>query len=274
VTTETTATKEEAVKTLVGEWSSIDSLLESLTPAQWATPTALPGWSVQDVVSHIVGAELGLAGNQPPLAVDVRSLPHVRNDIGAVNEYWVESFRAVSPSDLHRQFREITASRAETLQSMSSEDFFAPHWTPSGQDTYARYMRIRLFDCWMHEQDIRDAVGLPGNESGPCVETSLDEITAALGYIVGKRASAPTGSSVTFTLNGPTSRTIHVAVDGRAKVVTSLPRPATATLTMSSTTFTRLAGGRIPVEVGLSQTTADGNSELAEHVVFALPFTI
>jgi uncharacterized protein (TIGR03083 family) len=267
-------TKEEIVKTLVEEWSSLDGLLESLTPADWATPTALPGWSVQDVVSHIVGAELGLAGNQPPLDKDVRALPHVRNDIGTVNEYWVDSFRAVSPADVHRRFREITASRAEALQSMSNEDFFAPHWTPAGQDTYARYMRIRVFDCWMHEQDIRDAVGIPGNESGPCVETSLDEITAALGYIVGKRASAPPGSSVTFTLNGPTERTIHVAVDGRAKVVDALPGPATASLTMSSTTFTRLAGGRIPVEVGLSQTTAKGNPDLAERVVFALPFTI
>jgi uncharacterized protein (TIGR03083 family) len=267
-------TKEEAVKLLVDEWSSTDSLLDSLTPAQWVTPTALPGWSVHDVVSHIVGAELGLAGHQPPLDKDVRALPHVRNDIGTVNEYWVDSFRTISPADLHRRFREITATRAEALQAMSAEDFLAPSWTPSGQDTYARYMRIRLFDCWMHEQDIRDAVGIPGNESGPCADTSLDEITAALGYIVGKRASAPTGSSVTFTLDGPASRTIHVAVDARAKVVDTLPGPATTTLTMSSTTFTRLAGGRIPVEAARGRTKSQGNPDLAERVLFALPFTI
>ncbi|MBP2325411.1 uncharacterized protein (TIGR03083 family) [Kibdelosporangium banguiense] len=267
-------TKDEAVTLLIDEWSTIDKLLEQLTPQQWATPSALPGWSVQDVVSHIVGAELGLAGHQPPLDKDVRALPHVRNDIGALNEHWVESLRSASPAEVHRRFREITATRAETLQSMSEEDFHAPSWTPAGQDTYARFMRIRLFDCWMHEQDIRDAVGIPGNETGPSAETSLDEISVALGYIVGKRAAAPNGSSVTFTLNGPTERTIHVAVEGRAKVIDTLPRPATTSLTMSSTTFTRLTGGRIPVEVGASQTTTEGDKELADRVMFALPFTI
>ena len=24
---------------------------------------------------------------------------------------------------------------------------------------YGRFMRVRVFDCWMHEQDIRDALG-------------------------------------------------------------------------------------------------------------------
>lgn len=266
--------KDRAVNTLVEEWTSIDRLLDDLAPQQWATPSTLPGWSVQDVVAHIIGTELSLSGEQAPADQDVRSRDHVRNDIGAANEHWVDHFRTQSPAEVHRQFREITATRAEALQSMSEEDFFAPSWTPSGPDTYARFMRIRLFDCWMHEQDIRDVVGIPGNEAGPCVDISLDEICAALGYVVGKKASAPDGSSVTFELTGPTKRDIHVAVEGRAKVVDALSGPATTTLAMSSTTFTRLAGGRIPIEAGLSQTSSRGDSELAERVVFGLPFTI
>ena len=37
-------------------------------------------------------------------------------------------------------------------------------------------MRIRVFDCWLHEQDIRDAVGRPGGEDGPAASVALDEI--------------------------------------------------------------------------------------------------
>jgi hypothetical protein len=135
-------------------------------------------------------------------------------------------------------------------------------------------MRIRLFDCWMHEQDIRDAVGRKGNEVGSAAESAFDEITAALGYIVGKRAGVPTGSSVTFELTGPIERTLHVMVDGRAKVVDQLPSPATTTLALSSTLFTRLTGGRVAVADRLPEIQFTGDHELGYRVAHALPFTI
>ena len=83
-------------------------------------------------------------------------------------------------------------------------------------------MRVRLFDCWMHEQDIRDGVGLPSSDaelSGPAPRQSLDEIAATMGYVVGKLGKAPEGSRVAIELTGPMARTIRVAVDGRAQVV-------------------------------------------------------
>ncbi|ONI87602.1 hypothetical protein ALI144C_09485 [Actinosynnema sp. ALI-1.44] len=267
-------TKAHTVRTLVDEWSSIDKLMADLSAEQWAAPTSLPGWSVQDNVAHIVGTELSLAGQQAPKNPAVRDLPYVHNDIGAMNECWVQWMREQSPAEVHRRFREITATRAEALTAMSEEDFNAPSWTPAGQATYARFMRIRVFDCWMHEQDIREAVGIPGNESGSCAELSIDEITAALGYIVGKKAQAPQGSSVTFDLTGPVSRQIHVLLDGRAAVVDSLPGAATATLSIPSTLFTRVAGGRLPAEAGFAGATLKGDKDLASRVVSALRFTI
>jgi uncharacterized protein (TIGR03083 family) len=262
------------VGTLEQEWAAIDELLSELPAEQWKLPTALPGWTVHDVVAHIVGGELGLDGRQPPATSDVRSLPHVHNDIAAVNELYVEWLRADSPAQLHQRYRDIIAKRTQTLREMPPEAFDAPSWTPSGQDTFARYMRIRLFDCWMHEQDVRDAVGRPGNESGQCAEVVIDEITAALGYVVGKLAGAPQGSSVTFDLDGPVKRRIHVLVDGRARVVDELPGPATATLTLSSKVLTQLAGGRIDPHFGLGQIEPHGDYDLVEKIAFAMRFTI
>ena len=34
--------------------------------------------------------------------------------------------------------------------------------TPVGPGTYGLFMEIRVFDCWVHEQDVRRAVGRPG----------------------------------------------------------------------------------------------------------------
>ncbi|GAB3883297.1 maleylpyruvate isomerase family mycothiol-dependent enzyme [Kibdelosporangium lantanae] len=214
--------KDTLVKALTEEWASIDGLLAELPADEWARDTSLPGWSVQDVVSHIIGAELGLAGEQPPVVRDLSGLPHVRNNIAAVNELWVDWLRAESPAEVLKRFRTATANRAEILAAMTEDEFAAESWTPSGKDTYGRYMRIRLFDCWMHEQDIREAVDRAGNADGLCAELSIDEITAALGYVVGKKAGAPQGTSVTFALTGPVVRDLHVLVDGRAQVVAEL----------------------------------------------------
>jgi uncharacterized protein (TIGR03083 family) len=263
------------VPVLVAEWSSIGALLASLSPAQWAAPTALPGWSVHDNVAHLIGTESVLAGQAPPPCdTDVRALPHVRNDIGAVNEQWVEGLRAESPEAMIERFGAITAARGAALEAMSQEEFDAPSWTPAGPGTYGRFMRIRVFDCWMHEQDIRDAVRMPGNGSGPCAEVALSETAEALGYIVGKRAGAPDGAAVTIDLTGPARLTWHVLVEGRAGVVDALPGPPTTTVRMSSHLFSRLAGGRVPVADRLADIAIDGDQELGARVAHALPFTI
>ncbi len=145
---------------------------------------------------------------------------------------------------------------------------------PGRAGQYGRFMRIRVFDCWMHEQDIRDAVGLPGNGDSPSAQVALSEIADALGYIVGKRAAAPDGASVTIELTGPAAVTWHVLVDGRARRVDALPGPPTTTVRMTSHLLRRLAGGRVPVADHLADITIAGDQELGTRVAHALPFTI
>jgi hypothetical protein len=99
----------------------------------------------------------------------------------------------------------------------------------------------------------------------------LDEISTGLGFVVGKRAGAPQGSSVTFALTGPAGRDVHVVVDGRAAVVPRLDGPATATLRTDVLTFTRLAGGRSTDTGGV---TVDGDADLAGRVLANLAFMI
>jgi uncharacterized protein (TIGR03083 family) len=123
--------KDTVVPVLVAEWAAIDDLLTSLREDQWALPTALPGWSVQDNVAHLVGTECALAGQAPPpCEADVRAFPHVRNDIGAANELWVQGLRAERPARVLERFRDATAVRREALEAMTQADFDAPSWTP------------------------------------------------------------------------------------------------------------------------------------------------
>ncbi|WAL68470.1 maleylpyruvate isomerase N-terminal domain-containing protein [Amycolatopsis cynarae] len=267
--------KDVVIPALIAEWAAIDGLLASLSPQQWRTPTALPGWSVQDVVAHMIGTECTLGGEAAPASeVDVRGFSHVHNDIGVANELWVQSLRDHTPEAVLERFRSITASRRAALERLSQEEFDAPSWTPAGPATYGRFLRIRVFDCWMHEQDIRDAVGMPGHGDGPCAEVALSEVAGALGYIVGKRAAAAEGAAVTIELTGPMRATWHVVVDGRAKLVETLPHPATTRLRLDSHLFSRLAGGRVAAADHVADVEIDGEEDLGVRVVHALPFTI
>lgn len=264
--------KERVVAALAAEFASLDELLSSLPPDRWSRPTACPGWDVQANVAHIVGTESMLAGiDSPPVTVDRDSRSHVRNDIGEFNEAWVVALAEASPADVLARFREITTARVDALRTMDQATWDTEGFTPAGTDTYGRFMRIRVFDCWMHEQDIRAAVGRPGHEAGPVVDLSLDEISASMGFVVGKRAGAPEGTSVTFELPDA-GRSFHVLVAGRGTLVEELPGSATVTLRVPVVPFTRLAGGRDDADPSTVELV--GDAELGARVVEHLGYTI
>lgn len=269
--------KDRTIAALGAVWSSLSDLLASLPDEQWTLPSPLPGWSVQDNVSHIIGTEAMLAGEQPPVdEIDRDAAGHVRNDIGAVNERWVEGLRAASPDEVRERFATITETRMATLEAMSQEEWDAESFTPAGPDSYGRFMQIRVFDCWLHEQDIRDAVGEPGHETGVAVDVTLDEMATALGFVVGKKAGAAPGQSVTFELTHGDAvvRRFHVVVGDRAAVVPALDGPATVTLTMPVGVMTRRCAGRVPHDALVDRITVDGDAELARRTLENQAYTI
>lgn len=267
--------RERIVATLLEEWATIDALLESLPDDAWSTPTDLPGWDVRDNVAHLIGIEATILGDPAPeVAPELAQRPHVHNDLGAMNEAWVESFRTAEPAEVLARYRDVVARRSEALRAMTDEEFAAPSWTPVGDADYARFMQIRTFDCWFHEQDIREAVGRPGNLDSAPAEESLGEVVRMLGFVVAKRAGAPQGTTVTFSLEGPIHRQVHVAVDGRARVVDALERAADTTIRLGSDTFMRLAGGRVAVREVLDRVRLEGDVELGTRILEHLGYVI
>jgi uncharacterized protein (TIGR03083 family) len=265
--------QERIVSALREEWTAIGTLIDSLSPEQWGWPAPLPGWDVRANIVHVFGTEAMLLGRSPSVQVDA-SVEHVRNPIGQANESWIAHYADHDPSALVEEFRSLTNERLAALEAMSADEWNAVGFTPAGQAPYGRFMQIRVFDCWMHEQDIRYAIRMPGHESGLAVEVTLDEMSNAMGFVVGKQAAAPAGSSVTFDLTGATSRQIHVQVEERAALVESLDGPATATLTMPVISFSRIAGGRLDAPDHLAHCSIGGDDELGRRVLENLAYTI
>lgn len=275
----TTLDKSEVLPGLFAVWDSIIALLEGLSEPQWQATSPLPGWDVKAVVSHMIGTELFLAGIAVPQPdVDVTALDHVRNDIGVMNECWVRHFSDTPGANVFERFCVVTNDRRKALQNLPDDDWDAPTPTPAGLDTYGRFMRLRVFDCWMHEHDIRETLKrpLPDNEfAGPASQLALDEISATMGFVVGKLAKAPDGSRILFELTGPLARRIHVVVDGRAQVVDDFGgAEPSATVALDGLQFTRLTGGR-PMSFARSPVIeCGGDKDLASRIVECLNFVI
>jgi uncharacterized protein (TIGR03083 family) len=271
--------KDDVLEGLFASWDGIAALLADLSEDEWRTATDLPGWDVHAVVAHMAGTEsmlLGLATPEPD--VDLATVEHVRNFVGAMNEPWVRSLRAESGAELLARFRDVTAQRRAVLAAIPVDEWNAPTQTPAGPDSYGRFMRIRAFDCWMHEQDIRAALGRAPSAaqlSTADARVSLDEMAASMSFVVGKKGQAPDGSRVLLELTGPLSREIRVAVDGRAALVEDFGgAEPTTVVTLDGLQFTRLAGGRGLVAYRPAEVEYSGDAVLGARIVENLAYVI
>ena len=266
--------KERAGALLRAEFTAIADLGATFDEAAWSTPTCLPGWTVKDTLSHMVGTESSLAGEAMP-TVDLPDLPYLRNDIGKLNEQWVASLRPVPGAELLERFRSITQQRLVALDAMTQADFDAPSWTPAGpNETYGRFMRIRHYDCFLHEHDMRGALGTADRTDVEPLRFALEEVLPALGYVVGRKAAMPKGSRVRIHLTGALDDEIFVAVDDRAAVVSELDGALTVGITLPVMLFFELTGGRTDVELYRDEITTEGDAALAMQLASNLAFTI
>ena len=264
------------VAALDEQWDALVDVAVDLRPDDWLASTDCPGWTVKDVYAHIIGTESMLLGRPTPAVELPQNLPHVHNDMGRFNETWVMSYSERSGSEMLADLGEVITERRAALAKMDQDAFDALAWTPAGEDTYGRFMRIRVMDQWFHEQDVREAVGRPGHLDGLAPEVVLDELTAAIGYVIGRKAEVPPGASVRIDLKGPMSHRWDVVVTDRARVVDWLKDEPTVTITMPGATFCRVVGGRRPWDDRWvrSATVVYGDDDIAKLVLANLPFMI
>ena len=261
---------------LEDDWAELDALCEGLDAEQWSTPTCLPRWTVADVLAHVVGTERMLEGEPMP-DVDVSRHDHLRNDMAKMVEAWVEDLRGSSGQEVLERFRAIRKRRSEALAAMDQGDFDAPSWTPVGKDeTYGRFMRLRHFDTYLHEHDIRDALGVEDRPDVAAIEASLEEVVPSLGYIVGRKAGLADGTVVRLELTGPVLREYVVAVeDGRANVVDPAGTSPGVSLAMTNLVFLRLTGGRCGPERFLGDSLEiSGDQGTGLHLASNMAMTI
>jgi uncharacterized protein (TIGR03083 family) len=229
-------------------WEAIDeftTLLEELDEADWTRPTDLAGWNVHALAAHTAHLESVLAGG-PEETVDVGLPEHVTGLMGLYTEQGVVARRDRTPDELINEIRSATTIRHTELLADPPDDATAvPERIFAGIGwSWDRLLRNRVVDVWMHEQDVRRAVGRPGNlDTGPAKHTA-DYLGEAFGVVVGKRVAPPTGTCAVLAVAGSPTRAVEVDESGRAVTLPDAPTAPDVVLEMDREAFIVIAGGR------------------------------
>jgi hypothetical protein len=115
---------------------------------------------------------------------------------------------------------------------------------------------------------MRRALALPGHQSGPSAEHTIDRLIRTLPIVIGKRAQTPEGQCVVIRITGHVSRLIALPViDGRAQIRNEEPSSSLCDISMDSDVFLQLATGRAEYEELLSDITVSGDASHATRVL-------
>ena len=268
--------QEPVVGVLAEQWRAIVELGGQLDDAEWALPSECPGWTVKDLVSHMVGTERSLLGERAPDDGGPRAA-HVHNDMGATNERWVAERRRRPAGAVLEEFAEVTARRLSVLEAMTPEQFAAPTPSPVGEVPYRTFMEVRVMDCWVHEQDMRVATGRPGHARGSAARLAMERIASAMPVVVARRAGAPDGAAVRFEMVDDPDGTVEVVVrQGRGALSDAPADRPTVVLRMEHEVFWRLGCGRVHGDAALAAglVVVEGDVGLGERVVRHMAFMI
>jgi uncharacterized protein (TIGR03083 family) len=178
-------------------------LLCALGPEDWARP-ALRGLDVQGLIGHLIGVEddvqRGLAGDPR-----VAEASHVGSTQPAA-----ERQAGRSPVETRAEWRcaaDLTLDLAQAAGDPSTEIAVHGMRLPLGT-----LLVVRAFELWIHDNDIRQAVGLPPSVPDP---STLSLMTQAVAELLPHAATAGAVSeptSVHLVLTGPGGGTWDIPI--------------------------------------------------------------
>lgn len=278
ISASTRTTDSDRLSAAIDAWAATVAdtvtLLRSLTDEEWGLATDLAGWNVRAVAAHLAHLESELAGNaQEP--VEVPELEHVTSPMGRYTEMGPIARQTWSSDQIVDELESACATRLAALRADPPTDGSGkPDRTPARIDwDWQTLLSNRVVDVWMHEQDIRRAVGCPGGMNTAGAEHTVAVFARSFAYVVGKRVAPPAGTTVVLDVTGlhPVHLAVRVDEGGRALPLTTPADSPDVTLTMGAETYVVLAGGRRSVEDVAVEVV--GDERLGARVLAALAVT-
>lgn len=205
----------EVVAALEETWSSIDSVLTSLSDDQWTLPTPNAEWDIKDLAAHLGGLEslfLGFPQPDPPAGW---STGHT--GLHQVTDTGVAARRSWSIDQVLDELHRASRAQLDKLWSLGEDGWQQQTLGPLGPTTMANFADIRLGDLYVHLLDLRSALGLALRSTAePTAEfLVVDRAVRLTGWGAVKGAGLPDRTRIRLELSGPGGTVADLVITDR-----------------------------------------------------------
>jgi uncharacterized protein (TIGR03083 family) len=266
---------------LAGRFAPLDAeliaLLRGLRPDDWRRPTACARWSVKDIAAHLLDGNVRrLSFQRDGLSavpeVPVENYSDLVNYLNRLNAEWVTAARRISPALLIDLLEYTGRQLTELFAGLDPQGpaIFPVAWAGEAQSANWFDLGREYTERWLHQQQIRDAVGAPGLTSREWLHPVLDLFLRALPFRY-REVTAPPGTELHLEIEGPAGGdwTLKREAEGW-ELYSGASRSPAACVRMDQHTAWRLfSKGLAPTEAR-ELVTVEGDHALGEGVRGAL----
>lgn len=202
---------------LIRDRTDLLGLLRTLSPQQWNAPSDAPGWSVKGLALHLLDDDLGLLSRQRDrdhsnlLAMDDHETFVAA--LATKNERWIDGAGGLST----RVITELLAwSGAQLDEHYANVDLLGKGFVSWASDAPVPMwldMARELTERWVHQMQMREAVGRVDDYAGCYLPTVLRTFVWALPHQFRVRAPAATTVEVDLSSGG----IWHLVSDGASR---------------------------------------------------------
>jgi uncharacterized protein (TIGR03083 family) len=253
-------------RSLTAQRGRLLSLLTSLSDAQWAAPTAAPGWSVKDIALHLLDVDLGwLAQDRDHDQTGIIAVPSDHEEfvrgLAQRNHRWVDGTRILSPrliTSLLRWSGEQLDAYLGTVDLAGASSVYWAGEVPSWFDLAREFT-----ERWVHYQQIQEAARPAGHDQQQDEYLPLVLRTFVWGFPHQYQAPAPAGTAIALEIPGTGAWTLTRTATGWSLDDGQAAAPA-ASLRMSGAAAWRLLTG---ASYDARQVQLSGDPALAEPLL-------
>ena len=257
--------------------SELITLLRGLESSDWDRPTLCPLWSVRDIAAHLLDDDLRRLsfhrdGHRPPSEPVEASAAGLLDFINRLNAEWVAAARRLSP----RVIVDLLAVTGPQIAALfASLDPFGPaHFGVSwaGEDQSQNWFDIGrdYTERWLHQQQIRVAVGAPGLLDRRWLFPVLDLFVRSLPHAY-QAIRRDDGAAVVVEITGDAGgHWTLVRTNGRWQLFRGALAASAASVSMTTDTAWRLFSKALKTDTDKARVTISGDHALGAGVLGAL----
>ncbi len=260
-----------------GLHAELMTLLRGLAPGDWHRPTACALWSVKDIAAHLLDGNVrrlsfGRDGLAATPDAPISSHADLVGYLNRLNAEWTAAARRLSPRVLIELLDFTSGPVHAFFRSLDphAPALFSVAW--AGEEASQNWFDIarEYTERWLHQQQIREAVGVAGLTGRRWLHPTLDIFVRALPFSY-HPVNAPVGRALRFEIEGEAGGvwTLVRAEEGWRLFAGSAANPA-ATITLDQEAAWKLFSKGLDQESARRRIRIEGDSRLGQPVLGTL----